>query len=137
MDGPTIAGGKAEAAALRRRGAVRDRLAAVGGPSVSPARACGSDDLLNPVLRYEIDAFARDRRRPEDSADAPQAPFRRMACSAASKEASVWIAFLDSLSSTPERLAPQSRLRSSVYAASTVGVTRARMRCRAALLVGR
>ncbi len=126
MDGPTIA--RAAEAALSAGVRVRDTLTAVEAISRSGGRAVVMT-YWNPVLRYGIDAFARD-----------------LACAGGAglitpdlipDEADEWLAasdrhgldriFLVAPSSTPQRLsATVEASRGFVYAASTMGVTGAR-----------
>lgn len=126
MDGPTIA--KATEAALHAGVRVRDSLAAVEAISRAGGRAVVMT-YWNLVLRYGVDAFARDLSAagglgiitPDLIVD----------------EAAEWLAaaerhqldriFLVAPSSTPERLATTVAASSGfVYAASTMGVTGAR-----------
>lgn len=126
MDGPTIQ--RATEAALRGGVRVRDTLAAVEAIS----RAGGNAVVMtywNPVLRYGVDAFARDLAAaggrglitPDLIPDEAQPWF------AASDEHRLDRVFLVAPSSTPERLAITVKAsRGFVYAASTMGVTGAR-----------
>ncbi|OBI09859.1 tryptophan synthase subunit alpha [Mycobacterium sp. E2462] len=126
MDGPTIA--RATEAALQRGVRVRDTLAAVEAIS----SAGGSAVVMtywNPVLRYSVDAFARDL--------ASAGGHGLITPDLIPEEAGQWLAaaqehrldriFLVAPSSTPERLALTIEAsRGFVYAASTMGVTGAR-----------
>ncbi|ORV74773.1 tryptophan synthase subunit alpha [Mycobacterium gastri] len=126
MDGPTIQ--RATEAALRGGVRVRDTLAAVE----AIGRAGGNAVVMtywNPVLRYGVDAFARDLAAaggqglitPDLIPDEAQPWF------AASDEHRLDRIFLVAPSSTPERLAITVKAsRGFVYAASTMGVTGAR-----------
>lgn len=126
MDGPTIA--RATEAALAAGARVRDSLAAVE----AIGNAGGSAVVMtywNPVLRYGVDAFARDLAAaggvglitpdliPDEAAE----------WLAASEEHGLDRIFLVAPSSTQERLATTVEAsRGFVYAASTMGVTGAR-----------
>jgi tryptophan synthase alpha chain len=126
MDGPTIAA--ATEAALRGGVRVRDALAAVEAIS----KAGGAAVVMtywNPVLRWGVDAFARDL--------ASAGGFGMITPDLIPDEAEEWLhvsdahdldrIFLVAPSSTPERLAATARAsRGFVYAASTMGVTGAR-----------
>jgi tryptophan synthase alpha chain len=126
MDGPTIAA--ATEMALRGGVRVRDALAAVEAIS----NAGGSAVVMtywNPVLRWGINAFARDL--------AAAGGLGLITPDLIPDEADEWIAasdehgldriFLVAPSSTPERLAMTVQAsRGFVYAASTMGVTGAR-----------
>jgi tryptophan synthase alpha chain len=126
MDGPTIAA--AAEAALAGGVRVRDTLAAVEAIS----NAGGSAVVMtywNPVLRWGIDAFARDL--------ASAGGLGLITPDLIPEEADEWMAasethdldriFLVAPSSTPERLAKTVEAsRGFVYAASTMGVTGAR-----------
>lgn len=126
MDGPTIA--RATETALQGGVRVRDTLAAVEAIS----SAGGSAVVMtywNPVLRYGIDAFARDL--------ASAGGYGLITPDLIPDEAGAWLAaaeehgldriFLVAPSSTPERLAMTVEAsRGFVYAASTMGVTGAR-----------
>ncbi|EUA12171.1 tryptophan synthase, alpha subunit [Mycobacterium kansasii 732] len=126
MDGPTIQ--RATEAALRGGVRIRDTLAAVEAIS----RVGGNAVVMtywNPVLRYGVDAFARDLAAaggrglitPDLIPDEAQPWF------AASDEHRLDRIFLVAPSSTPERLAITVKAsRGFVYAASTMGVTGAR-----------
>ena len=126
MDGPTIAA--ATEAALRGGVRVRDTLAAVEAISNAGGRAVVMTDW-NPVLRWGIDAFARDL--------ASAGGLGLITPDLIPDEAQEWLAvsnahnldriFLVAPSSTPERLATTVQAsRGFVYAASTMGVTGAR-----------
>jgi tryptophan synthase alpha chain len=126
MDGPTIAA--ATEAALRGGVRVRDALAAVEAISNAGGRAVLMT-YWNPVLRWGIDAFARDL--------ASAGGLGLITPDLIPEEAEEWIAasdehgldriFLVAPSSTPERLAMTVEAsRGFVYAASTMGVTGAR-----------
>lgn len=126
MDGPTIAA--ATEVALRGGVRVRDALRAVEAIS----NAGGSAVVMtywNPVLRWGVDAFARDL--------ASAGGLGLITPDLIPDEADEWIAasdehgldriFLVAPSSTPERLATTVEVsRGFVYAASTMGVTGAR-----------
>ncbi|WP_422747367.1 tryptophan synthase subunit alpha [Mycobacterium sp. WMMD1722] len=126
MDGPTIAA--ATEAALSGGVRVRDTLAAVEAIS----DAGGSAVVMtywNPVLRWGIEAFARDL--------ASAGGLGLITPDLIPEEADEWMAasesndldriFLVAPSSTPERLAKTVEAsRGFVYAASTMGVTGAR-----------
>ncbi|OBI84260.1 tryptophan synthase subunit alpha [Mycobacterium sp. E740] len=126
MDGPTIAA--ATEAALQGGVRVRDLLAAVEAISNAGGRAVVMT-YWNPVLRWGIDAFARDLASagglgvitpdliPDEAADWMEA----------SEVHDLDRIFLVAPSSTPERLAMTvNASRGFVYAASTMGVTGAR-----------
>jgi tryptophan synthase alpha chain len=126
MDGPTIAA--ATEAALRGGVRVRDALAAVEAISNAGGRAVVMT-YWNPVLRYGVDAFARDL--------AAAGGLGLITPDLIPEEADEWLAvsddhkldriFLVAPSSTPERLAATvDASRGFVYAASTMGVTGAR-----------
>jgi tryptophan synthase alpha chain len=126
MDGPTIAA--ATEAALHGGVRVRDALAAVEAISNAGGRAVVMT-YWNPVLRWGIDAFARDL--------ASAGGLGLITPDLIPEEAEEWIAasdehgldriFLVAPSSTPERLAMTVEAsRGFVYAASTMGVTGAR-----------
>ncbi|BBX38634.1 tryptophan synthase subunit alpha [Mycobacterium simiae] len=126
MDGPTIA--RATEAALRGGVRVRDALTAVEAISSAGGRAVVMT-YWNPVLRYGIDAFARDLAAagghgmitPDLIADEADEWF------AASEDHRLDRIFLVAPSSTPERLVSTIEAsRGFVYAASTMGVTGAR-----------
>jgi tryptophan synthase alpha chain len=126
MDGPVIAA--ATEAALRGGVRVRDALAAVEAISKAGGRAVGMT-YWNPVLRWGVDAFARDL--------ASAGGLGMITPDLIPDEADEWLAasethnldriFLVAPSSTPERLAATVKAsRGFVYAASTMGVTGAR-----------
>lgn len=126
MDGPTIQA--AAEVALRGGVRVRDALAAVEAISRASGRAVVMT-YWNPVLRYGVDAFARDL--------AAAGGLGMITPDLIPEEADAWLAasdahnldriFLVAPSSTPERLATTvDASRGFVYAASTMGVTGAR-----------
>jgi tryptophan synthase alpha chain len=126
MDGPVIAA--ATEAALHGGVRVRDALAAVEAISAAGGRAVVMT-YWNPVLRWGIDAFARDL--------ASAGGLGMITPDLIPDEADAWLAvsdahdldriFLVAPSSTPERLAMTVKAsRGFVYAASTMGVTGAR-----------
>ncbi len=126
MDGPVIAA--AAEAALRGGVRVRDALAAVEAISNAGGRAVVMT-YWNPVLRWGVDAFARDL--------AAAGGLGMITPDLIPDEADEWLAvfdardldrvFLVAPSSTPERLAATVQAsRGFVYAASTMGVTGAR-----------
>jgi tryptophan synthase alpha chain len=126
MDGPVIAA--ATEAALHGGVRVRDALAAVEAISNAGGRAVVMT-YWNPVLRWGVDAFARDL--------ASAGGLGMITPDLIPDEASEWLAvsdahdldriFLVAPSSTPERLAKTVEAsRGFVYAASTMGVTGAR-----------
>lgn len=126
MDGPTIAA--ATEVALRGGVRVRDALTAVEAISNAGGRAVVMT-YWNPVLRYGVDAFARDL--------AAAGALGMITPDLIPDEADDWLAasddhrldriFLVAPSSTPERLAATVEAsRGFVYAASTMGVTGAR-----------
>lgn len=126
MDGPVIAA--AAEAALQGGVRVRDTLAAVEAISNAGGRAVVMT-YWNPVLRWGIDAFARDL--------AAAGGLGLITPDLIPEEADEWIAasdahdldriFLVAPASTPERLAKTvEATRGFVYAASTMGVTGAR-----------
>jgi tryptophan synthase alpha chain len=126
MDGPTIAA--ATDVALKGGVRVRDALAAVEAISARGGQAVVMS-YWNPVLRYGVDAFARDLAAaggagmitPDLIPDEADDWF------AASDEHNLDRIFLVAPSSTPERLAATVQAsRGFVYAASTMGVTGAR-----------
>ena len=126
MDGPTIAA--ATEVALRGGVRVRDALAAVEAISAAGGRAVVMT-YWNPVLRWGIDAFARDLASaggvglitPDLIPDEADDWFE------ASDAHGLDRIFLVAPSSTPERLATTVQAsRGFVYAASTMGVTGAR-----------
>jgi tryptophan synthase alpha chain len=126
MDGPVIAA--ATEAALQGGVRVRDTLRAVEAISEAGGRAVVMT-YWNPVLRWGIDAFARDL--------AAVGGLGLITPDLIPEEADEWMAaseaydldriFLVAPSSTPERLAKTvEATRGFVYAASTMGVTGAR-----------
>ena len=126
MDGPTIA--RATEAALRGGVRVRDALRAVEAISAAGGHAVVMS-YWNPVLRWGVDAFARDLAAAGGSG--------MITPDLIPDEADDWFAasdahqldriFLVAPSSTPERLAATvDASRGFVYAASTMGVTGAR-----------
>ena len=126
MDGPVIA--NAAEVALRGGVRVRDTLTAVESISEAGGRAVVMT-YWNPVLRYGIDAFARDL--------AAAGGYGLITPDLIPDEADEWLAaseqhhldriFLVAPSSTPQRLADTvAASRGFVYAASTMGVTGAR-----------
>ena len=126
MDGPVIAA--ATEAALQGGVRVRDALAAVEAISNAGGRAVVMT-YWNPVLRWGVDAFARDL--------AAAGGLGMITPDLIPDEADEWLAvsderdldriFLVAPSSTPERLAATVEVsRGFVYAASTMGVTGAR-----------
>jgi len=126
MDGPTIA--TAAEAALRGGVRVRDALRAVEAISEMGGRAVVMT-YWNPVLKYGVDAFARDL--------AAAGGLGMITPDLIPEEAAEWLAasdkhrldriFLVAPSSTPQRLAATVQAsRGFVYAASTMGVTGAR-----------
>lgn len=126
MDGPTIA--RASEVALRGGVRVRDTLAAVEAIGTAGGRAVVMT-YWNPVLRYGVDAFARDL--------ASAGGHGLITPDLIPDEADEWLAaseahrldriFLVAPSSTPQRLAMTVEAsRGFVYAASTMGVTGAR-----------
>jgi tryptophan synthase alpha chain len=126
MDGPTIA--RATEAALRGGVRVRDTLAAVEAISLAGGRAVVMT-YWNPVLRYGIDAFARDLASAGGHGliTPDLIPDEADEWMAASDEHGLDRIFLVAPSSTPERLVTTvAASRGFVYAASTMGVTGAR-----------
>lgn len=126
MDGPVIAA--ATEVALRGGVRVRDSLKAVEAISEAGGRAVVMT-YWNPVLRWGVEAFARDL--------ASAGGLGVITPDLIPDEASGWLAasdacdldriFLVAPSSTPERLAATVHAsRGFVYAASTMGVTGAR-----------
>lgn len=126
MDGPTIA--RATEIALQGGVRVRDTLAAVEAIANAGGRAVVMT-YWNPVLRYGVDAFARDL--------AAAGGLGLITPDLIVDEADDWLAasqahaldriFLVAPSSTPQRLAETVKATSGfVYAASTMGVTGAR-----------
>src|SRR5258705_4785165 len=121
MDGPTIAA--ATNVALQGGVRVRDALTAVEAISNAGGRAVVMT-YWNPVLRWGVDAFARDL--------AAAGGLGMITPDLIPDEAEEWLAVSDSRdldriflvapSSTPERLAATARAsRGFVYAASTMG----------------
>jgi tryptophan synthase alpha chain len=126
MDGPTIA--TASEAALRGGVRVRDTLTAVEAISASGGRAVVMT-YWNPVLRYGVDAFARDLASAGGHGliTPDLIPDEAEQWLAASDEYGLDRIFLVAPSSTPQRLAATIEAsRGFVYAASTMGVTGAR-----------
>jgi tryptophan synthase alpha chain len=126
MDGPVIA--NAAEVALRGGVRVRDTLTAVEAIGAAGGRAVVMT-YWNPVLRYGVDAFARDL--------AAAGGYGLITPDLIPDEADEWLAaseehnldriFLVAPSSTPQRLADTvAASRGFVYAASTMGVTGAR-----------
>jgi tryptophan synthase alpha chain len=126
MDGPVIA--NAAEVALRGGVRVRDTLAAVEAISAAGGRAVVMT-YWNPVLRYGVDAFARDL--------AAAGGYGLITPDLIPDEADEWLTaseqhqldriFLVAPSSTHQRLADTvAASRGFVYAASTMGVTGAR-----------
>jgi len=126
MDGPVIAA--ATEAALQGGVRVRDALSAVEAISKAGGRAVVMT-YWNPVLRWGVEAFARDL--------ASAGGLGMITPDLIPDEASEWLEvsdahdldriFLVAPSSTPERLATTAQAsRGFVYAASTMGVTGAR-----------
>ncbi|BBY35681.1 tryptophan synthase subunit alpha [Mycolicibacter minnesotensis] len=126
MDGPTIA--RATEVALQGGVRVRDTLSAVEAIADAGGRAVVMT-YWNPVLRYGVDAFARDL--------AAAGGLGLITPDLIVDEADDWLAaseahaldriFLVAPSSTPQRLAETVTASSGfVYAASTMGVTGAR-----------
>lgn len=126
MDGPTIAA--ASEAALRGGVRVRDTLTAVEAISAAGGRAVVMT-YWNPVLRYGVDAFARDLAAAGGHGliTPDLIPDEAEQWLAASDEHGLDRVFLVAPSSTPQRLAATIEAsRGFVYAASTMGVTGAR-----------
>jgi tryptophan synthase alpha chain len=126
MDGPTIA--RASEVALRGGVRVRDTLAAVEAISTAGGRAVVMT-YWNPVLRYGVDAFARDLASAGgDGLITPDLiPDEADEWLVASEKHRLDRIFLVAPSSTPQRLATTVEAsRGFVYAASTMGVTGAR-----------
>jgi tryptophan synthase alpha chain len=126
MDGPTIAA--ATAAALRGGVRVRNTLAAVEAISDAGGRAVVMT-YWNPVLRYGVDAFARDLAAAggHGLVTPDLIPDEAETWLAASEQHGLDRIFLVAPSSTPQRLATTVQAsRGFVYAASTMGVTGAR-----------
>lgn len=126
MDGPTIA--KATETALHGGVRVRDSLRAVEAVSDAGGRAVVMT-YWNPVLRYGVDAFARDL--------SAAGGLGMITPDLIPDEAAEWLTasdthrldriFLVAPSSTPQRLARTVEAsRGFVYAVSTMGVTGAR-----------
>jgi len=126
MDGPTIQ--RATEVALSGGVRIRDTLTAVETVSNAGGRAVVMT-YWNPVLRYGVDAFARDL--------AAAGGYGIITPDLIPDEAQQWLAasdahsldriFLVAPSSTPQRLvATVEASRGFVYAASTMGVTGAR-----------
>lgn len=126
MDGPTIA--RATEAALQGGVRVRDTLAAVEAISAAGGRAVVMT-YWNPVLRYGVDAFARDLAAAggQGLITPDLIPDEAERWLTAAEEHRLDRIFLVAPSSTPERLAMTVEAsRGFVYAASTMGVTGAR-----------
>ncbi|WP_371869035.1 tryptophan synthase subunit alpha [Mycobacterium botniense] len=126
MDGPTIA--RASEVALRGGVRVRDALTAVEAISAAGGRAVVMT-YWNPVLRYGINAFARDLAGAGgDGLITPDLiPDEAGEWLAASDEHHLDRIFVVAPSSTPQRLAMTVEAsRGFVYAASLMGVTGAR-----------
>jgi tryptophan synthase alpha chain len=126
MDGPTIQ--RATEAALRAGVRVRDTLAAVEAISNAGGRAVVMT-YWNPVLRYGVDAFARDLAAAggHGMITPDLIPDEAQQWLAASDEHRLDRIFLVAPSSTAQRLASTVEAsRGFVYAASTMGVTGAR-----------
>ncbi|WP_443987098.1 tryptophan synthase subunit alpha, partial [Mycobacterium marinum] len=126
MDGPTIQ--RATEAALSGGVRVRDALTAVESISKAGGRAVVMT-YWNPVLRYGVDAFARDLAAAGGHGliTPDLIPDEAQQWLAASDEHGLDRIFLVAPSSTPERLANTvAASRGFVYAASTMGVTGAR-----------
>lgn len=126
MDGPTIA--TASEVALRGGVRVRDTLAAVEAISAAGGRAVVMT-YWNPVLRYGVDAFARDLAAAGGHGliTPDLIPDEADEWLAASEEHRLDRIFLVAPSSTPQRLAATADAsRGFVYAASIMGVTGAR-----------
>jgi len=126
MDGPTIQA--AAEAALRAGTKLRDVFSVVERVTAAGGRAVVMT-YFNPVLRYGVDAFARDLAAAGGSG--------LITPDLIPEEADEWLAasdqhrldriFLVAPSSTPQRLATTvGASRGFVYAASTMGVTGAR-----------
>jgi tryptophan synthase alpha chain len=126
MDGPTIAA--ATEVALRGGVRVRDALAAVEAISQAGGKAVVMS-YWNPVLRWGVDAFARDLASAGGVGliTPDLIPDEADEWSEASDAYGLDRIFLVAPSSTPERLAATVQAsRGFVYAASTMGVTGAR-----------
>jgi tryptophan synthase alpha chain len=126
MDGPTIQ--RATEAALSGGVRVRDTLAAVEAVTKAGGRAVVMT-YWNPVLRYGVDAFARDLAAVGGHGiiTPDLIPDEAQQWLAASDEHRLDRVFLVAPSSTPERLVTTAKAsRGFLYAASTMGVTGAR-----------
>ncbi|WP_199256273.1 tryptophan synthase subunit alpha [Mycolicibacterium mengxianglii] len=126
MDGPTIAA--ATEVALRHGVRVRDALSAVEAVGNRGGHAVVMS-YWNPVLRYGVDAFARDLAAAGGSGmiTPDLIPDEADDWFLASDKYGLDRIFLVAPSSTPERLATTVMAsRGFVYAASTMGVTGAR-----------
>jgi tryptophan synthase alpha chain len=126
MDGPTIQ--RATEQALSGGVRVRDTLTAVEAISAAGGHAVVMT-YWNPVLRYGIDAFARDLAAAggQGLITPDLIPDEAAQWIAASEEHGLDRIFLVAPSSTPERLVTTVEAsRGFVYAASTMGVTGAR-----------
>ena len=126
MDGPTIA--RATEVALRGGVRVRDTLAAVEAISLAGGSAVVMT-YWNPLLRYGVDAFARDLASAGGCGiiTPDLIPDEAQQWLAVSDEHHLDRVFLVAPSSTPERLAATVEAsRGFVYATSTMGVTGAR-----------
>lgn len=126
MDGPTIQ--RATEVALSGGVRIRDTLAAVEAISGAGGHAVVMT-YWNPVLRYGVDAFARDLAAAGGHGliTPDLIPDEAQSWLAASDEHGLDRIFLVAPSSMPERLANTVELsRGFVYAASTMGVTGAR-----------
>jgi tryptophan synthase alpha chain len=126
MDGPTIA--TASEVALRGGVRVRDTLTTVEAISAAGGRAVVMT-YWNPVLRYGVDAFARDLAAAGGHGliTPDLIPDEADEWLAASDEHQLDRIFLVAPSSTPQRLAATVEAsRGFVYAASLMGVTGAR-----------
>ena len=126
MDGPVIAA--ATEVALRGGVRVRDALRAVEAISNAGGRAVVMT-YWNPVLRWGVDAFARDLASAGclGMITPDLIPDEASEWMTASEEHDLDRIFLVAPSSTPERLAATVQAsRGFVYAASTMGVTGAR-----------
>ncbi len=126
MDGPTIA--RATEVALQHGVRVRDTLAAVEAISTAGGHAVVMT-YWNPVLRYGVDAFARDLASAGGRGliTPDLIPDEADQWMTASEEHHLDRIFLVAPSSTPQRLVMTVEAsRGFVYAASTMGVTGAR-----------